>query len=107
MLNAIIDLTHTIVGQDRDTHSFLENNTTSQYAWNSASIDDMEIPRCATAVGCHFKFPIDVELSDTPTINCADHSTLNSYLQNMSNDSNFLTSVLQILIEGRRSAHCT
>ena len=53
----------TIVGQDQGTHhSFIEHNKTSQYDWNSAPIDDTDIPRCLPAIGRIFKFPMDVEL---------------------------------------------
>ena len=47
-----LNKTQTIVGQDQDSHhSFTENSKTSQYAWNSAPIDDTDIPRCLAAVG--------------------------------------------------------
>ena len=43
--------TQTISGQDRGTHEvFHQNIKTSQYAWNSAPIDDTDIPRCVVAV---------------------------------------------------------
>ena len=96
-----------IVGADRDTRdSFAENFKTSQYVWNSAPIDDTGIPRSLAAVGRRFKFPIDVKLSSDPTLNDEDQSTLYTDLRNVSIDSKFATSVLQILIEGRKTAHC-
>ena len=102
-----LNKTQTIVGQDRGTHhSFIENSKPSQYAWNSAPIDDTDIPRCLAAVGRHFKFPIDVALSACPTINDSSQSALYTYLRDVSNDSQFLISVLQVLIEERRTAHC-
>ena len=68
-----LNKTQTNVGEERDTHeSFVENSKTSQYVWNSAPIDDTYIPRSLTAVGRHFKFPIDVKLSPGPTLNDED-----------------------------------
>ena len=79
------------------THlSFIENCKTSQY-----------IPRNLAAVGRHFKFSIDVDLDDVPTINCINISALYAYLCDVSNDSQFATSVLQFLIEERRTAYCS
>ena len=65
-----LNKTQTIVGQERGTHlSFIENCKTSQYAWNSAPIDDTDTPRSLAAVGCHFKFPMDIDINVAPTIN--------------------------------------
>ena len=98
--------TQTIVGEDRGTHQFfIENSKFSQYAWNSASIDDTEVSRCLAAVVQHFKFPVDVDLNAAPSVNCNDQSTLYTYLRNLSNNPHFVVSVLQVLIEERRSAH--
>ena len=49
--------------------TFIQNAKTSQYAWNSAPIDDTDIARSMAAVGRDFKFPLDVELSAMPIIN--------------------------------------
>ena len=101
-----LNKTQTIVGQERGTHlSFIENCKTSQYAWNSAPIDDTDIPRSLAAVGRHFKFPMDIDLNVAPTINCHNQSALYTYLRDVSNDSQFATSILQVLIEERRTAH--
>ena len=99
-------LNKTISGQDRGTHEvFHQNIKTSQYAWNSASIDDTYIPRCVAAVGREFKFPLDIELLDQPSLNNKEHSALFHYLRNVSCNSQFSISVLQTLIEERRSTH--
>ena len=96
----------TTVDQDRGTnHSFKENSKTSQYAWNSAPIDDTDIPRCLAAVGRHFKFPMDVTLSADPSMNDDNQSALFNYLRDVSDDSQFFTAVLQILIEEHRISH--
>ena len=51
-----INKTQSIVGTELGTHhSFVENSKTSQYAWNSAPIDDTDIPRSLAAVGRYFK----------------------------------------------------
>ena len=101
-----LNKTQTINGEDRGLHhTFIENSKTSQYVWNSAPIDDTDIPRCVAEVGRHFKFPMDVQLNKTPELNDADHSELYDYLRDVSIDSTFVTSVLQVLIKERRTAH--
>ena len=50
---------------------------------------------------------MDVELESIPTLNCSDNSALYIYLRDVSNESAFATSVLQVLIEERRTAHRT
>ena len=96
----------TIVGQDRSTHeTFVQNAKTSQYAWNSALIDDTDISRSMAAVDREFRFPMDVELSMMPAINENKTSALYKYLRDVSNDSKFTVSVVQILVEERREAH--
>ena len=86
-------------------HSFTENSKILQYAWNSVPIDDTDIPRCLAAVGRHFKFPMDIDLSAAPNINCNTQSAMHKYLRDVSNDFQFSISVLQVLIEERRTAH--
>ena len=79
----------------------------SQYAWDSSSINDTYIHRSIATVGRHFKLPMNVSLNEAPSINSTDHSVLYSYLRDVSNDSTFATSILQALIEERRTAHRT
>ena len=101
-----LNKTQTINGEDRGSHhTFIENSKTSQYAWNSAPIDNTDIPRYVAAVGNHFKFPMDVQLNKTPELNDTDHSALYNYLRDVSFDSTFAMSVLQVLIEEHRTAH--
>ena len=101
-----LNKTQAIAGAECGTHlSFQENYKTSQYAWNSSPIDDTDIPRSVAAVGRHFKFPMDVKLLSSPVLNSADDTALYTYLRDVSNDSTFATSVLQVLVEERRTAH--
>ena len=101
-----LNKTQAIIGAETGTHmSFLQNYKTSQYGWNSAPIDDTDIPRSIAAVGRHFKFPMDVKLAGSPTLNSENNSALYKYLRDVSNDSAFATSVLQVLIEERRTTH--
>ena len=102
-----LNKTQAIVGNDRGTHkTFIQNAKTSQYAWNSAPIDNTDIVRSLVAVGREFRFPLDIELCPVPPLNDKQNGALAQYLRDVSNDSAFATSVLQILIEERRSAHC-
>ena len=101
-----LNKTQAIVGNDRGTHkTFIQNAKTSQYAWNSAPIDNTDIVRSLVAVGREFRFPLDIELCPKPPLNDEQNGALAQYLRNVSNDSAFATSVLQILIEERRTAH--
>ena len=89
--------TQTIVGQNCWTYQiFLENCKTSQYAWNSTPIDTTDIPCCIAAVGHHFKFLMDIGISLSPTFNNSPQSTLLNYVRDVSIDSQFATSVLQV-----------
>ena len=101
-----LNKTQTINDEDRGSHhTIIENSKTSQYAWNSVPIDNTDIPRYVAAVGRHFKFPMDVQLNKTLELNDTDHSALFDYLRDVSIDSTFATSVLQVLIKERRTAH--
>ena len=101
-----LNKTQTIHGNDRGTHNvFLQNAKTSQFAWNSAPIDNTDVVRSLAAVGREFRFPLDVELSVIPPINDASNSALTNYLRDVSIEAKFATSVVQVLIEERRLAH--
>ena len=97
--HSFLNKTQTIRGQDRGMYEvFHQNIKTSQYAWNNAPIDDTDIPRCVAAVGREFRFALDIELLDQPSLNNKEHSTLFHYLRNISCNSQFSISVLQTLI---------
>ena len=101
-----LNKTQTICGNDRGTHeSFVTNLKTSQYAWNASPIDGTDIARCIPAVGREFKFPMDIELQPSPTLNDDCNSALLTYLRHVSCDTKFAESILQILIEERREYH--
>ena len=101
-----LNKTQTISEQDRGTHVvFHQNIKTPQYVWNSVPIEDTYISRCVAAVGREFRFPLDIELLDQPSINNKEHSALFHYLRNVSCNSHFSISVLQTLIEKHRSIH--
>ena len=103
-----INETQTIVGQDRGTrYSFIENTKTSQYAWNSAPINNTNIPQRVAAVGRQFRFSMDVDLIAAPIRNDSDQSALYGYMCNVSSESIFATLVLQILVEEWYSVHLT
>ena len=84
---------------------FHQNVRTSQYAWNSAPIDDTDIPRCVVAIGREFRFPLDIELLEQPNLNEKDNGALFHYLRNVTCNSKFAILVLQILLEERRAVH--
>ena len=101
-----LNKTQAISGNDRGTHDvYIQNAKTSQYAWNSAPIDDTDIVRSMAAIGRLFRFPLDVELSPSPLLNNETNSVLFQYLRDVSTDSTFSLSILQVLIDERRQAH--
>ena len=81
----LLNKIQTISGQDRGTHEvFHQNVKTSQYAWNSAPIDDTDTPQCVAAIGREFRFSLDIELLKQPNLNGKDYSALLCYLRNLS-----------------------
>ena len=95
-----------IADQERGAHVvFLQNAKNSPYVWNSAPINSIDILRSVAAVGREFRFPLDVELIQTPTTLNQGNCGLYEYLRPVSNNSQFATSILQILIEEKRTAH--
>lgn len=101
-----LNKTQTIAGNERGTHlTILQNAKLSQYAWNSAPIDNTDVVRSFAAVGREFRMFGDMSLQPTPHLNNDQNSELFNYLRQMSNDGQFATSVIQILAEERREAH--
>lgn len=96
----------TIDGTNRGTHDgFIRTAKTAQFAWNSAPIDGTDVVRSLAAVGRAFRFPLDVELSPSPTLNDESNSHLFQYLRDVSDESKFALSIVQILVEERRQSH--
>ena len=58
-----------------------------------------------TTIDCNFRFPLGVSLSPTPILNTETNSSLFNYLRDVSTYSTFSLSILQVLIEERRTAH--
>ena len=93
----------TIAGQDCGTHlSILQNSKTSQYAWNSAPINNTDVPHSLAAVGREFRFQFDIEINGIPNLINANGTTIYNYLCGVSSDSSFSTSDVQVLVEERR-----
>jgi len=65
----------------------------------------MDVIRSLAAVGREFRFPLDVQLSPSPTLNDESNSHLFQYLRDVSNESQFALSIIQILVEERRQSH--
>ena len=84
---------------------FARNAKVSQYAWNSAAIDNTDITRSMAAVGRDFRFPLDVEMMPSPTLNSPENANLFQYLRDVSDESIFALSILQILVKERREYH--
>ena len=100
-----LNKTQTIAGNSVGTHNVFHRNVSlSAYAWNSAPIDNTDIVRSLPAIGRELRFPMDTKLHQLPELS-EDNNNLYEYLREVSNDSNFATSVLQLLIDDRRSAH--
>ena len=83
---------------------FLQNAKTSQFVWNSAPIDNTDFVRSLAAVGREFRFPLDVELSFIPPIKDVSNSALTKYLRDVSIESTFSVSIVNVLIEERQLA---
>ena len=62
-------------------------------------IDNTDIPRCVSAVGREFKFPLDIELLPSPELNDISNSALIQCFRDVSCNSTFVQSILEVLIE--------
>ena len=62
--------------------------------------------RSVAVVGGELIFPLDKELLPTPTLNPDNNQALFKYLRDVPMNSQFAISVLNILLEERRIAHC-
>ena len=101
-----LNKTQAIAGSNRGTNLvILQNAKTSQYGWNSAPIDNTDINKSMATIRSKFCFPLDVNLSPTPSLNNLHNGALFQYLRNVSTDSKFVLSVLQNIIEKRRTTH--
>ena len=78
---------------------------TSQSTCNSAPIYGTDILRSVAAVGQEFRFTLDVKILQAPTTLNQGNCSMYEYLRHVSNNSQFLTSILQIIIEEQRTAH--
>ena len=93
-----------IIGADRGTHQSIETTLkTSQYAWNSAPILVTDIFCSLAAVGWDFKVLLDVSLACLSALKILDSTVHFQYFRNVSNNSIFSQSFLQILIKKRRT----
>ena len=70
-----------------------------QCAWNSAPIGDMDAMRSVAALGREFRFPLDTELLESPTLNLINNEALFKYLRDVSTISTFATALLQIIVK--------
>ena len=61
--------------------------------------------RIIAAIGREFRFTLDTEFLTTPSLNPDNNQAFFKYLQDVSKNSQFAISVLQIIIEDRRTAH--
>ena len=92
-----LNKTQAIAGNDRGTHEvYFQNAKTSQYAWNGVHIDNTDITRSMAVVGCDFRFPLAVSLSPAPILNTESNISLFDIISDMSTDSTFSLSILQV-----------
>ena len=78
---------------------------TSHYAWNRYPIDDTDLMSSVAYAGRELIFTIDTELLRIPTMNPDNNQVLFKYLRDMSTNSQFAISVLQIRTEERITSH--
>ena len=101
-----LNKTQAIASNDRGTQDFyIQNSKTSQYAWDIIPIDDTDVIRSMTDIGCIFRFSLDVDLSPTPILNSGSNSTLFNYLLNVFADSAYALLILQATIKEKRESH--
>ena len=94
-----LNKTQTIAGQDRGTHlSILQNAKKSQYDWNRTPIENTDVPRSISAVGCEFLFPLDIDISGITNLRDEKGTTLYKYLFGVFANLAFANSVVQVLV---------
>ena len=74
-------------------------------ACNSERIDSTNILRSTIAIGCEFRFPIDINLPVLPQLTHNNDQSTIDYLRLTDSNRRFSSSILKILIEGRRTIH--
>ena len=90
-----LNKTQAVSGNNCGTNQvFIYNAKTPQCAWNSSAIDETDIQRSLAVVGREFRFPLDVELSPSPTLNDNTNSELYNYIRGVFSDATFSLSVL-------------
>ena len=96
----------TITGGDWGKHAgFIQDAKTSQYDWNSSLIDYTDTSRILTAIGKEFHFTLDVDIYALPSMNTSNNSALFQYLPDVSTESKFAASVLQVIVEEIHKRH--
>ena len=84
-----------ISGQNHVIHDvFILNAKTTQYARNSAPIDDTDMIHSVTYFGRELIFNLDKELLPTPTLNPNNNQVLLKYLRDINTNSQFTISGL-------------
>ena len=92
-----LNKTHKIWGNNCGTYQwFLENAKTTQFAWNSSTIDNTDILRSLPAVGREFKLPLDFECTSLPSLNDPNNLSLYNYLCHISTNLKFATNFCRL-----------
>ena len=92
-----LNKTKEITGNDRGTHSIFARNTkVLQNDRNIATINETDISRIMAAVGRDFRFPLNVDLLSTLTLNDIDNEKLFLYLRDVSIYLTFALSIIKI-----------
>ena len=95
----------TIVVEERGTNDiFVPASIVAAYAWNSALIDDTDIIRSILAINRALNFPLDIHLNAVPKLIQNNAQATLNYLNFTNSHCHFVSSILKILIEDRRTA---
>ena len=93
----------TIYAEERGSNEcFVEAAMVLVYAWNASPIDGTGFIRSVPEIGRILKFPLDIELKNTPPIEDKDGQALVNYIRNLGREVPAVRRLLAYLLEEKR-----
>ena len=104
--NRFLNKSVTIAAEERDTNNiFVPVGIAASYTWKSAPIDSTDILRSIPAIDRELHFFLDISLNALSKLTQNNSQTAFNYLKLTDSSRHFSTSIFEILIENRRTAH--
>ena len=92
--------------EERGTsEAFVEVAMATAYAWNASPIEGTDIIRSFPAIGRELRFPLDINLADSPAIIDNPSESVAAYIRYLKRDAVSAQQLLSYLVEDRRAYH--